>query len=148
MTEPHRPFDEAEDVVEDTVDFDVAPPAHVDGALMISFGAVLPGREALAVELFTELSRYLGKLLADEVIGAFKPYFFADGQMGDVIGFFLVDGRRDRLDELRRDESFVRMMLRAGAAVEHVRAQTLAAGSQAGRLVNLYEDVRHELGLI
>ena len=133
---------------ENGFEFDGEPAVHVDAALMISFGAVLSGRESLAVELFTELSRFLGKLLAEDVIAGFTPYFFADGQMGDVVGFFLVRGRRLSLDELRRGEAFMRMMLRAGAAVERVRVHTLVAGSQAGRLVNLYEDVRRDLGLL
>ena len=125
-------------------------PAHapIDGALMVSFGAVHTGREALAVELFTELSRYLGKLLADGKVSAFRPFFFADGMMGDVLGFFLIEGRRDALDQLRREEEFVRMILRAGAASQNVRVHTLMAGSQAGRLVRLYGEVRSELGLI
>lgn len=125
-------------------------PAHtpIDGALMVSFGAVHTGRETLAVELFTELSRYLGKLLADGEVSAFRPFFFADGMMGDVLGFFLIEGRRDALDRLRREEEFVRMMLRAGAATHNVRVHTLMAGSQAGRLVRLYGEVRSELGLI
>lgn len=125
-------------------------PAHapIDGALMVSFGAVHAGREALAVELFTELSRYLGKLLADQEVSGFRPFFFADGMMGDVLGFFLIEGRRDALDRLRREEEFVRMMLRAGAATQNVRVHTLMAGSQAGRLVRLYGEVRSELGLI
>lgn len=125
-------------------------PSHppIDGALMLSFGAVQTGREALAVEQFTELSRYLGKLLADETITAFRPFFFADGLMGDVLGFFIIEGRRDALDALRRREDFVRVMLRAGAATRNVRVHTLVAGSQAGRLVHLYGEVRGELGLL
>jgi len=120
----------------------------IDGALMVSFGAVHSGREALAVDLFTELSRYLGRLLADGTVSAFRPFFFADGMVGDVLGFFLIEGRRDALDELRRGEEFVRMMLRAGAATQNVRVHTVVAGSQAGRLVRLYGEVRSELGLI
>ena len=58
----------SEDVLE------VAPESpHVDGAVLASFGSVLPGREELAVELFTELSRFLGTLLADAVITGFRP---------------------------------------------------------------------------
>lgn len=131
---------------EDLVEY----PAHapIDGAVMISFGAVHTGREALAVELFTELSRYLGNLLADGTVTAFRPFFFADGMVSDVIGFFLLEGRRDALDELRRREDFVRLVLRAGAATANVRVHTLMAGSQAGRLVRLYGEVRSELGLI
>jgi hypothetical protein len=40
------------------------------------------------------------------------------------------------------------MILRAGAATQNVRVHTLMAGSQAGRLVRLYGEVRSELGLI
>ena len=42
----------------------------------------------------------------------------------------------------------MRQVLRAGAATANVRVQTLIAGSEAGRLVNLYRDVRKELGLL
>jgi hypothetical protein len=126
----------------------VPHPPRVDAALMFSWGAVYPGREALAVELFTEISRYLGRLLADEVITTFEPFFFADGLNADVSGFFLMQGRRERLDELRRDEAFTHLVLRVGAGAQNVRVHTLVAGSEAGRLVNLYREVRTELGLI
>jgi len=132
---------------DDILDPALRPP-RVDGALMLSFGAVHAGREALAVDVFTEVSRYLGKLLADDVITTFEPYFFADGQLGDVSGFFIVQGMRERLDELRRDEAFTRLVLRAGAATQNMRVHTLVAGSEAGRLVNLFREVRTELGLI
>lgn len=121
---------------------------HVDGALRVSFGPVLPGREALAVDQFTAISRYLGRLLADDVITSFKPFFFADGSVDGDSGFFLIEGSRPALDELRRGEEFVRMLLRAGAAVAGVRSHALVAGSGAGRLVNLYREVRQELGLL
>lgn len=115
---------------------------------MISFGQVHPGREALAVDMFTAVSRYLGSLRSDEVVYSFKPFFFADGVLADMSGFFLLEGHRERLDDLRRDEEFVKILLRAGAAVENVRVHTLIAGSEAGRLVNLYREIRRELGLI
>lgn len=121
---------------------------HLDGALMISFGSVVPGREQLAVGSFTELSRYLGRLVADERIRGFKPFFFADGLLGDMSGFVLLEGRRDDLDGVRREPEFVRQLLRAGAALAAVRVSTLVAGSEAGRLVNLYRSVRAELGLL
>lgn len=127
---------------------DLPPHPHVDGGLMLSFGAVHPGREALAADTFTEVSRYLGRLMDSGRLTSFKPYFFADGPMGDVIGFFLLEGRRDLLDDLRRDEGFIRQLLRAGAATANVRVHTLHAGSEAGRLVNLYREVRTELGFI
>ena len=123
-------------------------PAHIEAALMVSFGVVHPGREALAVNTFTEVSKFFGKLLANDVITSFQPFFFADGSHGDTVGFFILEGHRTRLDELRRDPEFGRLMLRAGAATRNMRVHTLIAGSQAGRLVNIYREVRQELGLI
>jgi hypothetical protein len=122
--------------------------ASVDAALMLSFGAVLPGREGLAVNTFVEVGRYLGRLMDTGVVSSFRPYFFADGLMADVSGFFLLEGDREQLDALRRDEGFVTLLLRAGAATANVRVHTLLAGSDAGRLVNLYREVRAELGLL
>ena len=40
------------------------------------------------------------------------------------------------------------MTLRAGAAVQNVRVHTMVAGSEAGRLVNMYREVRQELGFL
>ena len=133
-----------DDVPSDPAD----PPEHISGMLMVSFGAVHPGREALAVQQFTELSRFFGKLVAEEVITGFKPVFYADGQEADNIGFFLLEGHREALDSVRRRGEFVRHILRMGAATANVRVHTLIAGTEAGRLVNLYRDIRSELGLL
>ncbi len=143
----------AEDVLHGVVpgEDDVVPVesgASVDAALMVSFGAVVPGREALAVDTFVEVGRYLGRLMDAGVVSSFRPYFFADGAVGDVSGFFLLEGDREQLDALRRDEEFVTLLLRAGAATANVRSHTLLAGSDAGRLVNLYREVRADLGLL
>jgi hypothetical protein len=136
----------------DAVDPDVpdvpAEPEHVSGALMLSFGAVHLGRERLAVDTFTEVSRFLGALLADGVIANFSPYFFADGQLGGMSGFFLIEGHREQLDAVRREGAFQRLLLRTGAATANVGVHTLIAGTEAGRLVNLYREVRAELGLL
>jgi hypothetical protein len=123
-------------------------PEHVSGALMLSFGAVHIGREALAVAMFTEVSRHLGALLADDAITGFSPFFFADGQLNGISGFFLVEGHREALDAVRRDPAFQKLILRTSAATANVGVHTLVAGTEAGRLVNLYRSVRGELGLL
>lgn len=140
MADPSRPDD---DVPEERPHHE-----HVDGALMLSFGAVYPGREQVAVGMFGEVSRRLGELLSAGTISSFKPFFFADGMLTDVAGFFIVEGRREALDAVRREEWFQKLLLRAGAAVGNVRVHTLVAGSEAGRLLNLYREVRTELGFI
>ena len=120
---------------------------HVDGALLVSIGEPHPGRERLAGEAFTGLSRYFGERLSDGELSSFQPFFFADGAVAGTAGFFLLEGRRDVLDGLRRDETFVRLLVRARAANTAVRVDTLLAGPDAGRLVNLAREVHDELGL-
>lgn len=119
----------------------------MDGAVLISFGPPHPGRERLASDLFTELSRELGRRLSDGQLTSFQPFFFADGAVAGMTGFFLLEGRRDVLEALRRDEAIVRLLLRAEAANAGVRVDTLVAGPEAGRLVNLRREVQDELGL-
>ncbi len=142
LNDPDVPF--PDDVPEDPQD----PPEHIDGMLMISFGRVQPGREALAIDTFTEISRFLGKQVAEDVITAFKPCFYADGQEGGSIGFFLVEGHRENLDSLRRRTDFVQLLLKMGAATTQVGVHTLIAGTQAGRLVHLYQQLHSEMGLL
>lgn len=121
---------------------------HVDGALMVSFGAVHPGRERLAVDTFTEQSRFFGERLSDGDLTSFQPFFYGGGAVGGTIGFFLLEGHRDRLGAITDDEGFTRLLLKAGAASANVRVDPLVAGPEAGRLVNLYREVRDELGLL
>ena len=123
-------------------------PAHVDGAVMVSFGAVHPGRERLAVDTFTELSRFFGERLSDGDLTSFQPFFYGNGAVGGTVGFFLLEGHRERLDAMRNDDRFGRLLLRAGAATANVRVDPLVAGPEAGRLANLYREVRDELGLL
>jgi hypothetical protein len=126
----------------------VSERAHVDGALLVSWGAVHPGREQLALDTFTELSKFFGAQLTEGAVTSFQPFFYADGAVRGSTGFFLVEGRRDALDGLRRSRTFLRLQLQAGAAASDVRVDTLIAGPEAGRLANLYREVRDELGLL
>jgi len=123
-------------------------PSHRTGAVMLSFGAVHPGRERLAVETFTEVSRFLGEVLADGVIESFAPYFYEGGAVDGTAGFFLLAGQQQQLDGLRRRDDFRRLVLRAGAATTGVAVHQLVAGAAAGRMMNLYRSVREELGLL
>ena len=124
------------------------PHTHVDGALMVSFGAVHPGRERLAVDTFTEMSRFFGERLTDGDLTSFQPFFYGSGAVGGTVGFFLLEGPRDRIEGMRAGQAFVRLLLRAGASTANVRVDALVAGPDAGRLVNLYREVRDELGLL
>lgn len=121
---------------------------HVDGALMVSFGSVHPGRERLAVDTFTELSRFFGERLSDGDVTSFQPFFYGGGSVGGIVGFFLLEGHRERLERMRNAEGFGRLLLRAGAAHANVRVDSLLAGPEAGRLVNQFREVRDELGLL
>jgi len=127
----------------------VARPEHINAALMLSFGGVQPGREALAGDVYQEVYRFLGRVLAEGRIQRFKPYFFADGQLFDMIGFFLLEAHdRAELLALRQDEEFERLLAKAAAVTQTLRMSILNSGAAAGRVLNLHQTVREELGLV
>ena len=114
---------------------------------MLAFGASRQGREDLAAETYVDASKYFGTLLADGRIARFHPYFFADGPLADMNGFFLLEGDRESLDALRRDEEFRLFMMKAGMVVDRLRTHSLLAGTEAGRQINLARRARREMGL-
>lgn len=127
---------------------DVPAPRHVTGALMLSWGPVHVGRELLAVDVYDEVFKYLGRLHGEGRIDRFRPYFFADGNLSGTTGFFIIEGDRSTLDDLRRSAEFVRLLIKANAVASNVRISTLTAGTEAGRFIHLYREVRAELGLV
>jgi hypothetical protein len=122
------------------------PHTRINAALMLSFGEVVPGREHLASESLVEVSRFLGSALSDDRISHFTPYFFADGPLADVVGFFLIEAEsRSQLFDLRTDQEFEEILAKAVISVRNIRLNTMHTGSEAGRILNLHRRVRDEI---
>ena len=89
-----------------------------DAALFIGWGAVVPGRERQAQRVFDEGVAYWARLQQQGEIESFEPVAL-EPHGGDLFGFCLLRGERDRLSRLRHSEEFRRLNARAGLVVHN-----------------------------
>jgi hypothetical protein len=116
-----------------------------DEALFIGFGEVVRGRERKAVEVFNESIQYYGQLEQDGKIEGFDAWFL-EPHGGDLSGFVLLRGERERLDEIRRSAEFERLETRAGMIVDRTGVVNAYTGEALGRLMSQFEQAAGDLG--
>ncbi len=90
-----------------------------DSALFIGFGFPVRGRERQAVNVFNESFEYYARLQQEGEIESFEPVLL-EPHGGELGGFFLLRGDRDKLAGIRGSEEFERLMLRGNLIVENL----------------------------
>ncbi len=116
-----------------------------DDALFIGWGEVVRGREKQATEVFNESVQYYGRLQEEGRIESFEPWFLAP-HGGDLAGFILLRGEREKLDEIQRSPEFERIQTRAGMIVDRTGVVDAYTGEALGRLMGQFEEAAAELG--
>jgi hypothetical protein len=90
-----------------------------DSALFIGWGSPVPGREAKSSVVFGEAVALWTKLQGDGVIESWSAYFL-EAHGGDLGGFFLLHGDRDKLALARASEEMDQVIQRAAMVVENI----------------------------
>src|SRR3974390_649419 len=90
-----------------------------DSALFIGFGAPVRSRERQAIKVFNEGFEYYTRLQQEGEIESFEPVLL-DPHGGELGGFFLLRGDKDKLARIRRSEEFERLTARAQLIVEDI----------------------------
>jgi hypothetical protein len=90
-----------------------------DSGLFIGFGAPARGRERQAVKVFTESFEYYSRLQQEGEIESFEPVIL-EPHGGELNGFFLLRGDKDKLARIRGSEEFERLTARGELIVEHL----------------------------
>ena len=90
-----------------------------DAAIFIGFGQPARGREQQAVGVFNEAMQHYGALAAGGEIESVEAAFL-EPHGGDLGGFILLRGEREKLDAVRRTEEFQRITTRASIAVDGI----------------------------
>ena len=103
-----------------------------DHALFVGWGEVVPGREQQAGQVFTESLQFYGQLQQQGTIAGVEP-FFLEPHGGDLGGFFLVRGERDRLAQVRSSAEFLRLIQRATFVVNRVGVVAAFTGDELTR---------------
>lgn len=117
------------------------------GALIISWGRVVPGREKKALEVFASTQEYWeGNEKRGEIV-SHRPFF---GPLRGATGMFLIEGETERLQALMRTDEFRKEIQCGTAVVEDLHVDLVEGGSEAAvqRLMAVYAEANAELGYL
>ncbi len=110
-----------------------------NGALFIGWGDVVRGRERQSLEVFNEAVQFFGGLQQQGDIQSFDVVGL-EAHGGDLNGFFLLRGDRDRLNQLRYSDEFVRIINRGSAVVNNIGVVSAFTGDELGGLFANYQN--------
>ena len=88
-----------------------------DSVLFLGWNRSIAGREQQAMQLFQKVIEFYGQLQAEGRIESFEPVILA-AHGGDLNGFFLLRGDAEKLDEVRRDDTFINYSTEANYCLE------------------------------
>jgi hypothetical protein len=114
-------------------------------ALFIGWGQVVRGREQKALQVFQETIEFDGKLQQEGRIDSFEAVLLGP-HGGDLAGFILLRGQRQRLDEIRSSEEFERLIARAASIVDGVGVLNAYGGEALGQSMERFRQAAEELG--
>lgn len=89
-----------------------------NSALFIGWNRSVAGREQQAMALFMKGMEYYGQLKNDGKIESFEPVVLAN-HGGDLNGFILIRGDAAKLDEVRREKTFINFSIEANFCLEN-----------------------------
>jgi hypothetical protein len=115
-----------------------------DYGIFVGFGAAVRGREAKSLELFNEAMQYYARLEEGGTIDSFEAVLL-EPHGGDLGGFFLLRGDRDKLSHLRQETEFQRITVRASLIVEGLGVIGATLGDSMGEAMGLFQEAIGEL---
>jgi hypothetical protein len=87
-------------------------------AMFLGWNRSISGREQQAMQLFQKTMEYYGQLQADGRIESFEPVVLGN-HGGDLNGFVLLKGDPEKLDEIRREDTFQEFSIEANYCLEN-----------------------------
>ncbi len=115
-----------------------------DHALFVGWGEVTTGREQQAAQVFAESLQFYGRLQQQGTIASVEP-FFLEPHGGDLGGFVLLRGERDRLAQVRSSAEFLRLIQRATFVVNRVGGRRGVHRRRADPAVRRVPAARHRV---
>jgi hypothetical protein len=115
-----------------------------DFGLFIGFGFPVRGRERQAVKVFNEAMEYYARLQQQGEIESFESVFL-EPHGGDIGGFTLVRGDRDKLASIRTSDEFARLSTRANLIVEGFGVVGANLGERIGTQIGVFNEQVEDL---
>ena len=109
-----------------------------NAALFIGWGNVVRGREVKSLEVFNEGLQYWARLQQSGEIESFEPVAL-EPHGGELAGFVLIRGDRDKLNRLRYSAEWLRLNDRANSVVDDLGIVGAFIGEDLQRLFASYQ---------
>lgn len=101
----------------------------MQGALMISWGNTVRGREQKGLATFGKAVGYFADLAKEGRIHGHREYFCLTGNSGQRAGFMIVDGELEELQKIQLEDDNLRLMAEASTIVEGFEVTMCIGGS-------------------
>jgi hypothetical protein len=120
----------------------------MQGALMISWGNPVRGREAQSLGSFSKALGYFEELAKEGRIHGHREYFCLTGNSAQRSGFMVIDGELDELQKIQIEDRNLRLMAEASAVVESFEVTLCAGGTDQsiGESVARFTETMSEMG--
>ncbi|WP_394840548.1 hypothetical protein LZC95_25950 [Pendulispora brunnea] len=114
------------------------------GALFVGWGSIIAGRERAAANVLGEALGYLERLKAEKTIERFETVLL-EPHGGELEGFVLITGDKEKLARLRVDDEFVRVIV--GVQLVHAKVGVVGAhtGEGLGALLRIWDEQEEKL---
>lgn len=118
------------------------------GAIIISWGGAVAGREAKGLEVFGKALSYMEDLHKSGRIHGHREYFSITGNQSKWSGMMVVDGEFEELLKLPLEEDYRRILAESSAIVENFTQEFCIGGSDQSvqELVGKYTEALGGLG--
>ncbi len=115
-----------------------------DSGLFVGFGLPVRGRERQAIKIFNETFEYSSRLQQEGEIESFEPVLL-EPHGGELGGFFLLRGEKEKLARIRSSQEFERLILRGELIVENIGVVSAFLGERLMSQMSLFSQQVEEL---
>ena len=115
-----------------------------DAVLFIGWGAVVSGREQKSLQVFGEGVAYWQRLQEQGEIESFEAVQL-EPHGGELAGFALLRGERDKLERVRYTDEFLRLNARANLVVQNFGVVAGFSGEALNRQFATFQEQASEL---
>jgi len=116
-----------------------------NGAIIITWGAPVTGREMKGLEVFGKALAYWDEKAKEGRIHGHHEYFSVTGDVSQRAGTMVIDGDLDELSRLCVDEDNVRILGEAGQIAQDMTVTLCESNSDDA--INRYVSLLTDLGL-
>lgn len=103
----------------------------MNGAVVISWGPPVRGRETKALEVFGQALAHFDALAKNGRVHSHHEYIAVTGNTGKVGGFQIVDGEITELQKILTEDNTQRLLIRAQNIVENFTVQVFQGGNES-----------------